>query len=203
MMKDAPLRPWSSTGLRLGIKVGKHGPPGETSLGWALLRLGPRPVTSGETAVDDAVVAVRPLGAAEYRTLREDCGLSVREAAEWHQINERTLGYWESPDREGPRAGAAADLIYLRAQLARAADTALALVKSQIAAHPDLSGQSVDLARYTAHDYPFTQPAAEGLPHGAHNRLLALTAEALAKADIDVEISYRGTGRFEPSKIAD
>lgn len=198
-----PLRPWSSTGVRLALKLGAAvGPKKEwqnnMGLGWVLTRLGLAPIKEGEAAVEAvARPAPAPLNAAEYRTLREDCGLSLREAAAWHNVAERTVSYWESG---GPKPEVAQELLALRAQMQAAAVLAVEVAQQQISAHPEIMGQPIELVRYTAADYPLTQPAKEGLPHGAHNRLLSLTADALAQAGIGAVIEYRGAGRMYPGE---
>lgn len=135
---------------------------------------------------------------AERKTLREDCGLSVADAADWLGVEKRTLEGWEA-GKADPKHGAYLDLATLRARLGVVAGESLLLAQAQIAAHPEISGQPVELIRYTVQDYPHTQPAREGLPHGAHNRLIAMTADALAGAGIKTVIEYRGAGSWAPT----
>ncbi|MDO5621897.1 MAG: hypothetical protein Q4G24_10550 [Paracoccus sp. (in: a-proteobacteria)] len=167
------------------------------AIGWVLMRMGPDAVAQGEARVPQAdAPQPRPLTHAERRSLREDCGLSRREAAEWHGVNERTVGYWE--DGAGtPNEAADMDMMMLRLQLDAAAGQVVKTARAVIKAHPEIAGQPVELVRYKPHDYPRTQQAREGLPHGAHNRLTNLSAEALARDGIDSTIVYRGAGEWE------
>jgi DNA-binding transcriptional regulator YiaG len=62
-----------------------------------------------------------PMNAAEYRTLREACGLTLAECATLHGVAVRTVQSWEvPPEREGGRnvpAKAADELISLHAMI--------------------------------------------------------------------------------------
>lgn len=200
-LENGPIRPWSRQGVRLGIKMHwqmtDNG--GKQAIGWVLMRMGPGVHAQGETRVPQAdLPRPRALTHAERRSLREDCGLSRREAAEWHGVTERTIGYWE--DGTGaPNEAADVDLMALRLRLDAAASQTVETAKAVIAVHPEIAGQPVDLAKYKPQDYPRTEQAREGLPHGAHNRLVNLTAAALAREGIDTIIDYRGAGEWDPS----
>lgn len=162
--------------------------------GWAMRR---SPATQPETHEDSlwhipsSGMAVNP---AEHRTLREDCGLSLRECAAWHRVSERTINLWEAPSRGGPPSKAAAHLTALRAHLAvearNAVDQALAAA---------LPGQPVEIGRYTSADYASTQYALLGLPHGAHNRMVSLAADILVAMGRYPVICYHGISSKGPT----
>lgn len=199
-MADAK-RPWHGAETRLGVKIGLTNFPGrgaETGIGWALLRLRPPILREGEIDVPaPAVPELVELTGAEFRTLREDCGLSLAEAAAFHEVRERTVKKWE---RDGPTEGAAAELTVLRARIEAAAETALEAYLTALSEGDDVQG--ADLYRYEAWSYPDSRPAAEGLPHGAHNRLISRTADLLASEGIPVSIVYWSpdTAMWQPER---
>ncbi len=158
----------------------------ETRLGWALLRLRPATLDQGQVVVqmsNDPDTA--ELTGAEYKTLREECGLSVSESANFHDVREGTVKKWE---KTAPPRGAARELLTVRAQIDTAARTALEVYLNALAKNPTIEG--VDLYRYEAWAYAESVPASEGLPHGAHNRIIAKTADLLADNGIPVKIEY-------------
>lgn len=179
-------RPWHGPELRLGIKMFQRHP--EMGLGWALLRMRPHMLDDGEAAVPQADIPTSmDLTGAEYRTLREDCGLSILEAAEFHDVREGTIKAWE---KASPPSGAAGELLGLRARIEASARKALDVYLAALAKRPEIGG--VDLYRYEGWSYPDSAPAAEGLPHGAHNRLVSKTADLLAANQVSVTIEYWG-----------
>jgi DNA-binding XRE family transcriptional regulator len=124
----------------------------------------------------------------EYRTLREACGLTVREAAAFHQVAERTIVHWET-GRNAIPAGAAEELARLNAKIDRAVQEAIDLYAEQSEKHGDID--TVALSRYrTAQDYAASRAAREGLPHSCHNALVARTMTALRRIGAPVKITW-------------
>lgn len=188
-------RPWQGAETHLGLNIfgrdvgGRQRP--SAGVGWALLRLRPPVINEGSVDILPTLAQIDlDLTGAEYRTLREDCGLSIAEAADFHGVREGAIKAWE---RKGPPSGAAGELATLRARIESAAAAALEQARRIVTERADMGG--VDLYRYEAWAYPHSQPATEGLPHGAHNRLIARTADLLAVDGISVAIRY---GAVEP-----
>jgi DNA-binding XRE family transcriptional regulator len=125
---------------------------------------------------------------AEYRTLRESCGLSVRDAAAFHGVAERTIVHWETARNAIP-AGAVDELIRLNARIERAVLERVDLYADQRDRHgePDI----VTLTRYrTVEDYTGSRPAGEGLPHACHNALTGRTMTALERIGAKVAVTW-------------
>jgi len=125
---------------------------------------------------------------AEYRTLREACGLSVRDAAAFHDVAERTIVHWET-GRNGIPDGAGEQLMRLNARIERAVLEVVDLYVDQRDRHgePD----TVALTRFrTAKDYAGSRAALEGLPHACHNALTGRTMVALERIGARVEIAW-------------
>lgn len=174
-------RPWDREKLRLGLKLdtNRHG--------WWLFRLehiGDR----GEVPIDQDTEKMQPadyaLTSAEFAALRRDCGLSQAEAREFLGTSQKTMSHWEN--RLGAPAqnyGRANDLAALRNGMANA-------VKATVNLAREKGTTDVDLFAYRAGDYSTSVPASEGLPHGAHWRLLTLTADALTAIGCNVTIRY-------------
>lgn len=190
MLVSDSKRPWQGAETRLGIRifgrdtVGKQQP--EAGIGWALHRLRPSILAQGEAAIpmpNDPDTA--DLTGAEYKTLREECGLSVSEAADFHDVREGTVKKWE---KTAPPPGAAFELLSLRRQIDAAARKALEVYLNALSNNSEIEG--VDLYRYEAWAYAESVPASEGLPHGAHNRIIAKTADLLADNGISLKIEY-------------
>ncbi|MYG27714.1 MAG: hypothetical protein F4213_17115 [Boseongicola sp. SB0677_bin_26] len=185
-----PKRPWQGAEKRLGLKLFGRGGAGsqqpDAGIGWMLLRLRPPVIEEGEVPVPAPDLPDHvDLSAAEYRTLREDCGLSLAETAVFHAVRQGTVKRWETA---GPPGGAAAELAGLRAQIEVAANVAARNYLDALAERPDIDG--VELYRYQTWSYPETRQGVEGLPHGAHNRLIARTADLLATCYVPVRILY-------------
>ncbi len=120
---------------------------------------------------------------AEYRTLRETCGLSQQAAADFHNVALRTIAHWET-GRNGVPAGAAQELRTLNARMERAASEAVALWHEH-------SAESVALVRYRSlDDYRGSRADREGLPWPSHNALIARLMLALERAGATVVIDY-------------
>lgn len=187
-------RPWHGAEKRLGLKlfgrnVTDRQQP-DAGIGWMLLRLRPPVLEEGEVPVPPPDLPEHvDLTGAEYRTLREDCGLSLAETAEFHDVRQGTVKKWEA---DGPPGGAAAELAGLRAQIEAAANLAVRTYLDSLAERPEIDG--VELYRYQAWAYPETRQADEGLPHGAHNRLISRTADLLATCYVPVRILYAEPG---------
>jgi transcriptional regulator with XRE-family HTH domain len=128
------------------------------------------------------------LTSAEYRTLREACGLSQQAAATFHNVSLRTINHWEEGRNNIPD-GAARELLGLNATIERGVENALTLVGELAGQHgePDV----IALTRYrTAADYANSRAASEGLPWPCHNALTARTMTALERIGARVTISW-------------
>ncbi|MEM6726855.1 MAG: hypothetical protein AAF618_00020 [Pseudomonadota bacterium] len=197
MPKGDPKRPWQGAETRLGVKMFGRGPkgshPNEAGIGFALTRLRPPILAEGEETISASPELVSAeLTAAEYKTVREDCGLSVAEAAVFHDVRERIIERWQDA---GPPSGAARELLTLRAKIEEAARSALKLYDKALRENPTID--AVDLYRYREWSYEESVPASEGLPHGAHNRIIAKTASLLAEQGIPVRIEYWAPDTFK------
>lgn len=163
----------------------------EAGIGWALHRLRPPVLAQGEVVIPASNnPEVTNLTGAEYKTLREECGLSVSEAADFHDVREGTVARWE---KVAPPAGAASEMLSLRAQIEVAARKALQVYQNALSQNPDIEG--VDLCRYESWAYAESVPASEGLPHGSHNKIIAKTADLLADNGVSVKIEYWSPNR--------
>lgn len=162
-------------------------------IGWAMRRAPSKQFSKdGSTFRSVASVDIN-LTAAEHRTLREDCGLSLRECASWHRVTERTLNHWESPDKGGPPEKAAAHLAALRGRIgSMSQDHASKLFASLEKKKLENRTEMFELVRYTARDYPSTHFALTGFPYGAHNRFISLCAEIIVAAGHFPLIEYHG-----------
>ena len=188
-MPDAK-RPWQGAETRLRLKIfgrdtsDKMQP--DAGYGWALHRLRRPILDEGEIAVPMSDLPDHiELTGAEYWTLREECGLSISEISEFHDVREDTIKKW---GKFAPPGGAAAELIGLRMKIEVAARKALDVYMNALSQNPDIEG--VDLYRFHTWAYPKSAPASEGLPHGAHNRLISKTADLLAANQVQVTIEY-------------
>ena len=128
------------------------------------------------------------MNSAEYRTIREACGLSQQAAAAFHDVAIRTIAHWESGRNSVP-AGAAEEIGRLNALIERAVLEAIDLVQDMKCDHgePD----AVALTRYHSEDaYAGSRAAREGLPHACHNALIGRTKVALERIGARVEIAW-------------
>lgn len=128
------------------------------------------------------------MNSAEYRTLREACGLSQRDAREFHGVSDRTQAYWESGDRPIPN-GVVEEMQRLNAKLERAVLEAIDLVEDLKARHG--AADVIALTRYrTEAGFADSRAAADGLPHGAHNALIGRIKVALERLSARVTVAW-------------
>ena len=127
--------------------------------------------------------------AAEYRALREACGLSAREAAVFHRVAEPTIVKWETNQAE---ISAVADGMIKRLN-ARIESAVLDAVDAYAAQH-DLGGlpDAVLLIRYqTEQSYATSRSARDGFPHACHDALVTRTEAALKRIGARIMIIRR------------
>jgi hypothetical protein len=125
---------------------------------------------------------------AEYRTLREACGLSIRDAAVFHQIAERTVMHWES-ERNGIPTGAAEELLALNATIQRGVDNIMTVAGEL--AQQEGAPDAIALTRYrTAADYSGSRAGREGLPWPCHNALIGRAMTALERIGARVTVAW-------------
>ena len=128
------------------------------------------------------------MNSAEYRTLRESCGLSQPAAAGFHDVAIRTIAHWETGRNSVP-AGAAEEIGRLNATLERAVLEAIDLAEDLKRLHgwPD----AVALTRYRTEDaFAASRAAREGLAHACHNALLARIQVALERIGYRVTVAW-------------
>jgi len=125
---------------------------------------------------------------AEYRTLREACGLSQQDAAIFHDVALRTIGHWETGRNNVP-PGAAAELLGLNATIEAGVTNILTLVSDLAGTHgaPD----AIRLTRYRSpEDYAGSRADNEGLPWPCHNAMLARALTALTRQGHKADIQW-------------
>lgn len=124
---------------------------------------------------------------AEYRTLREACGLTVLAAAALHKVAERTVVHWET-GRNGIPDAAADELLRLNARMERAVLEVVDLYREQ--GKPDV----VALTRYrTAEAFAASRAAREGFAHPCHNALIGRMMTALERLGARVTVAWGET----------
>lgn len=125
---------------------------------------------------------------AEFRTLREACGLSQQDAATFHDVSLRTIAHWET-GRNAIPVGAAQELLDLNATIERGVQNVLTLAGEIAAQHGEPA--IIRLTRYrTADDYAGSRPDREGLAHPCHNAMLGRVLVALRRSGRAAEIVY-------------
>jgi hypothetical protein len=127
---------------------------------------------------------------AEYKTIREACGLSQQAAAAFHCVALRTVQHWEE-GRNGVPAGVADEIRRLDARIERGVIDAVDLYKDPRGQHgtPD----AVALVRYrTAESYSGSRPGLEGLLYPCHGALIGRMRIALERIGAVVKISWAG-----------
>lgn len=181
---------------RLGLFIGKEHPSRSfAAVGWAVLGLPDCKAEVGKIKLDKPPkngLLEKKYSPAEFTTLLEYCGLSQKELSDYSDVDLRSVQYWIS-DRTAP-TGVIAELNDLRTQLEFAADQILQKVNMLLSDNPSLKKntlEAIDLYRYKQSNYKNTQQFKEGLPHGAHNKLIELTAEILGNAGFEVSILYK------------
>ena len=119
---------------------------------------------------------------AEYKTLREACGLSQQAAADFHDVALRTVQYWEAGGAVPP--GVADEITQLNARIERAVTEAMALA----AKHP---ADTVALVRYrTPQAFAGSRADGEGLSWPCHNALVGRMKLALERIGATVTIAW-------------
>lgn len=125
---------------------------------------------------------------AEYRTLRQACFLSIRDAALFHQVGERTINYWES-GRNGIPSGAVAEIRHLNDRIEAGVRNRLTLIAELDQTTSDVD--SFNLFTYrTEGGYAGSTAAAEGLPLPAHQAMIARTLLRLRELGVPVLVTY-------------
>lgn len=183
----------SARPYRLSLKVACR--DNKVQIGWAVIDLDmtasaksgrPLVARSGESPILHADDEFRPLSAAEFKTLRQSLGLSLSEAADYLDIRStRTITAWESGRVDLPD-GAAQELLSLQAHMKDGAAAAVMEWRK----HKDRC-DSVELYRYRSQeDYVDSRSHAEGVPLGAHSKIIEWAAEALRTEGAEVFIMY-------------
>lgn len=125
---------------------------------------------------------------AEYRTLREACGLSQQEAATFHDVSLRTIAHWETGRNNIP-AGAAQELLDLNAIIERGVQNVMTLVAELAVQHgaPD----QVALVRYRSPgDYAGSRADLDGLPWTCHNAMIGRVMVRMTRERIPFVIAW-------------
>lgn len=116
-----------------------------------------------------------------YSLLLERCGLSHREAAEFHNVRLDTVKSWSSGRNPAP-AGALAELRALYARIEKAANELIRLMKKHKAAEFEIGLASDD---YEARQPPLNWPCV-----GSHAAAIGLAA---ARTDKKIIVVPRGS----------
>ncbi len=120
-----------------------------------------------------------------FALLCHECGLSTREAAAFHDVRHDTALSWSSGRRNPPPA-VLADLVALRRRIERAADEAIALMRS-----PASRGADVIELGFCVDD---AEAKGLGLPcAGAHAALLARVVAVAIEDGRAVRLVPRGS----------
>ena len=126
--------------------------------------------------------------AAEYRTIREACGLSQQGAADLHSVRLRTIQHWEA-GRNAIPAGASAELRDLDRRLEHAVTEGVRLYHDKRGEFGDPS--AVVLVRYrTPAAFAGSRPDAEGLTLDTHSALIGRLRRALEAVGAPVTIAW-------------
>lgn len=133
---------------------------------------------------------LRPCGAtvngATYRTAREALGLSIKGAAKFHGVAERSVRYWETDGTDIP-AGIPPELSALSLAMNRASE-----MMCDDWRNLDFPSPFV-LLRYNDPVAYFKSPLSEIAPFEAHGILVHRISLALERAGATVEIRYGDT----------
>ena len=125
---------------------------------------------------------------AEYKTIREACGLSQQAAASYHNVALRTVQHWEE-GRNGIPAGVADEIRRLDAQIERSVIETIELYEDVRTSHG--TSDTVALVRHrTSESYSGSRPDREGLLFPCHAALIGRTRIALERIGATVQISW-------------
>jgi transcriptional regulator with XRE-family HTH domain len=125
---------------------------------------------------------------AEYRTLREACGLSQQDAANFHDVAIRTIAHWETGRNNVP-SGAAQELRGLSATIERGVQNILTLIAEIDVKHE--APEEITLYRYrTLDDYTGSRADQEGLAWPCHNAMLGRAMLAIRRMGRTVVIAW-------------
>lgn len=128
------------------------------------------------------------MNSAEYKALREACGLSQEDAALFHNVGLWMLAEWERGGDDVPPT-AIEELQRLDAALERAVLEAIDHVEEVRDQKPGPA--VVALSRYrTKAGYDASRAGREGLLHACHDALIARTAAALRRVGAVVTIVW-------------
>jgi transcriptional regulator with XRE-family HTH domain len=132
---------------------------------------------------------------AEFKTIREACGLSVREFSKIIAVEERTIRYWEA-GKQSPRTSDVAEALFnIDVFLDKTANTVLQLVKSATAKPTEIV-----LLRYREDGDLWTaMPEWKPLPVTCHAAGIARSRAALADLHIKTRIVYFEPNQYHPS----
>jgi len=140
-------------------------------------------------------MASKFLTAAELKTIRESCGLTVPDFASLVGVDERTLRYWES-GKTAPKTADIYDLLLgVNDRIEVCVAQAVQQVKAIIAAH----GKPAEIAllRYRENaDLWHYLPDWRPLPCTCHGAMLARTRSALADLHVATKIVYLDVPRY-------
>jgi transcriptional regulator with XRE-family HTH domain len=123
---------------------------------------------------------------AEFKTIREACGLSVQDLAKIIRVEERSIRYWEA-GKQSPRSSDVAEtLLAIDRRLDATAEAVLQLVKSA----PEKPAE-IALLRYREDgDLWAAMPEWKPLPVTCHAAGIARSRAALADLHIKTCIMY-------------
>jgi transcriptional regulator with XRE-family HTH domain len=128
---------------------------------------------------------------AEFKTIREACGLSVQDFAKILDVEQRSVRYWEA-GKQSPRTSDVVEaLLSIDRQLSATAEAVLQLVKSA-----SEKPAEIVLLRYREDgDLWAAMPEWKPLPTTCHAAGIARSRAALADLHVSTRIVY-----FEPDR---
>jgi len=128
------------------------------------------------------------MNSAEYRTIREACGLSQQAAATFHDVALATIKHWETGRNHIP-PGAEEEIGRLNAGMERAVLEVIDLYSDKGAEHGE--SDAVALVRYRSEEtYAGSRAGRDGLPHSCHNALIGRWKLALERVGARVVITW-------------
>lgn len=123
---------------------------------------------------------------AEFKTIREACGLSVQDFSKIIAVEERTIRYWES-GKQSPRSPDVAEtLLSIDRHLDASTEAVLQLVKSA----PELPADIVLLRYREDGDLWAAMPEWRPMPATCHAAGIARARAALADLHVKTRIVY-------------